>query len=147
MLRKLSADDPLRRPAVIEMIKIDLERRRRIGQRVRLEAYLRHLPELGSAQDPPVDLILAEYQVRRQFGVSSGLLDYARRFPRQVEDLRRRIKEADRLAVSRQTVYRALNLLRQGLAAAGGRNNPEAACDKPAPRFLIQPSCKWEHEH
>src|SRR5437660_8836073 len=66
-LRQLPADSPVRRPALIEMIKIDLERRRKAGQKIRIDAYLKSFPELGTADDLPVDLILAEYQVRRQF--------------------------------------------------------------------------------
>ncbi len=84
-LRQLPADDPLRRPALLEMIKIDLEHRRKAGQKVRLEAYVKSFPELGAADDLPVDLIFAEYQVRRQFGTTANLADYAQRFPRQVE--------------------------------------------------------------
>ena len=56
------------------MIKIDLEHRRKVGQKVRLEAYLKSFPELGAAGDLPVDLIFAEYQVRRQFGTTAGLV-------------------------------------------------------------------------
>jgi serine/threonine protein kinase len=94
--RQLPTDSPLRRPALIEMVKIDLERRWKAGQKVRLDGYLKHFPELGTSNDLPVDLILAEYQMRRQFGTASGLSDYVHRFPHQVEELRRRIQEADR---------------------------------------------------
>src|SRR5262245_40246351 len=94
VLRQLPADSPLRRPALIELIKIDLERRRKAGQKVRLEAYLKPFPELGTADDLPVDLILAEYQARRQFGTAPDLAEYARRFPRQAVELQRLAGEA-----------------------------------------------------
>src|SRR5262249_35734487 len=64
-LRQFPPDDPLRPAALIELIKIDLERRRKAGQKVRLDAYLKPFPELGAADDLPADLILAEYQARR----------------------------------------------------------------------------------
>jgi predicted Ser/Thr protein kinase len=64
----LPADAPWRLPALIEMVKIDLERRWQCGERVGLADYLRDYPELGSAQTVGADLIRAEYDVRRQFG-------------------------------------------------------------------------------
>jgi serine/threonine protein kinase/HEAT repeat protein len=94
-LRNLSADSPLRRPALIELIKLDLEHRRKAGQKVRIESYLKPLPELGTADDLPVDLILAEYQMRRQAGAAGDVGDYAKRFPRQADELRQRIQQAD----------------------------------------------------
>src|SRR4051812_14398995 len=66
VLRKLPAPPhPLRRPALIEMVKIDLERSWRQGRHVRLESYLKQCPELGAPDDAPVDLIHAEYEARR----------------------------------------------------------------------------------
>ena len=80
-VRQLPADDPLRRPALVEMIKIDLERRRKAGDKVRVEAYLKPFPELGTADDLPADLILAEYQARRQFGAKADLSEYDKLLP------------------------------------------------------------------
>jgi Protein kinase domain len=81
--------DPLRWPILVEMVKIDLERRWQRGQRARLEAYLKALPELGAAGRLPADLILAEYEARRQCGAPAELAEFARRFPRQAYELRR----------------------------------------------------------
>jgi hypothetical protein len=81
-------DDPLRRPALIEMVKIDLERHWQHGQPVRLESYLKSLPELGTRDTIPADLIQAEWDVRRQFGATAELVDFQNRFPRQAEQLR-----------------------------------------------------------
>ena len=49
-------------------LPIDLEQRRRRGEKVLLEHYLVSFPELGSAQDLPVELIAAEYRIRRLQG-------------------------------------------------------------------------------
>jgi predicted Ser/Thr protein kinase len=76
------------------MVKIDIRRRWGQGRRVILEAYLKTYPELGTADTVPVDLLEAEYQVRRQFGSRARLEEYARRFPRQAEELRRRLDGA-----------------------------------------------------
>lgn len=81
-------NDARRRPALVELVKIDLERRWQIGQPRRLEEYLQAYPELGTPETTPVDLVQAEYEVCCQFGANLGLADFARRFPRQVEQLR-----------------------------------------------------------
>jgi predicted Ser/Thr protein kinase len=77
-----------RLPALCEMVKIDLERQWGRGNRLSLENYLKEYPELGTSVDVSADLILAEYEVRKQFGAEADLDDYARRFPAQVEELR-----------------------------------------------------------
>jgi serine/threonine protein kinase/formylglycine-generating enzyme required for sulfatase activity len=88
-LRHLPPATPLRLPALREMVKIDLERQWQRGRRVTIESYLKTYPELGTAATVPVDLLLVEYRVRRQFGAPADLADFARRFPRQAEELRR----------------------------------------------------------
>src|SRR5262245_20273999 len=137
VLRQLPADSPLRRPALIEMIKIDLERRRKAGQKVRLEAYLKPFPELGTADDLPVDLILAEYQARRQFGTAPDLAEYARRFPRQAAELQRLAGEADRetvpppLSVPPSATASTLRPVEGKESTAGPHGGPTAAAELP----------------
>jgi hypothetical protein len=80
--------DGLRRPALIEMIKIDLERRWQRGQRANLEAYVKALPELAAPDPVPADLVLAEYEARELSGTPADLAEFARRFPRQAAELR-----------------------------------------------------------
>jgi predicted Ser/Thr protein kinase len=81
--------DGLRLPALVEMVKIDLERRWQRGQAAKLEAYVKALPELGPADSIPADLLQAEYEARTLGGTPADLTEYARRFPRQVDELRR----------------------------------------------------------
>jgi WD40 repeat protein len=59
---------PLRLPALVELVKIDLERNWQRGRRLSLTDYLARYPELGPADALPPDLLLAEEEVRRQFG-------------------------------------------------------------------------------
>jgi hypothetical protein len=59
---------PLRRAALVEMVKIDLERQWQRGRPCGLEDYLRVYPELAEPDGVPPDLIEAEREVRRQFG-------------------------------------------------------------------------------
>jgi serine/threonine protein kinase len=93
-IRRLPPEgDCLRRPALIEMVKIDLERRWQQGQRAKLEGYLKALPELGALDRLPADLLLAEYESRRQCGAPADLAEFARRFPRQADELRRLVEQ------------------------------------------------------
>jgi hypothetical protein len=88
-VQKLPArDDPLRRPALIEMVKIDLERQWQRGHRLLLEEYVRRYPELGSVATIPPDLIQAEVAVQRQFSATADLAELARRFPQHAKHLR-----------------------------------------------------------
>jgi predicted Ser/Thr protein kinase len=83
------AGSPLRRPALVEMVKIDLERCWRAGRRVPLEDYLRRYPDLGGPDTVPADLIQAEIEVRHQLGDTAELVDFGRRFPKRADELRR----------------------------------------------------------
>src|SRR5207249_4861364 len=93
--KRLPAGDPIRRPALLEMVQIDLRRRWQLGRRIKVEAYLKAIPELGTPDTVPVALLQAEFDARRQAGVPARLSDFARRFPLQAEALRRRIPTAE----------------------------------------------------
>jgi serine/threonine-protein kinase len=58
----------LRLPALIELVKIDLERSWQRGRHLGLADYLARYPELGPAEALPPDLLLAEEEVWRRFG-------------------------------------------------------------------------------
>jgi tRNA A-37 threonylcarbamoyl transferase component Bud32 len=81
--------DSLRRTALVEMVKIDLERRWQRGQRVNLETYVKALPELATPAGVPADLLLAEHEARKLCGAPADLADLARRFPGQADELAR----------------------------------------------------------
>jgi hypothetical protein len=59
---------PLRRPALIELVKIDLARRWQKGHKVGLDYYLKHCPELTFNGQSPLDLRVAEQKAGEQFG-------------------------------------------------------------------------------
>jgi WD40 repeat protein len=93
--RNLPLDHALRRAALVEMVKIDLERQWRLGLQIALETYLQLYPELGLTDDLPADLIAAEYVVRRQAGMPAGFTDLAQRFPRQAALVRQHLQQND----------------------------------------------------
>jgi hypothetical protein len=84
----------LRLPALVELVKVDLGRKWRTGHPVYLESYLEALPELGSRDTIPAELILAEYEERRRSGAPVDPAEYAGRFPCQAETLRQLIGRA-----------------------------------------------------
>jgi hypothetical protein len=86
---------PLRLPALVEMVKIDLERRWQRGARATLEDYLGAYPELGGPDGVPLSLIRAEHEVLLQFGARVRLEEYARRFPGRAEAVRQALGRVD----------------------------------------------------
>ncbi|MDB5351821.1 MAG: hypothetical protein JWN86_3068 [Planctomycetota bacterium] len=84
---RIPAGSSWRLPALAEMVKIDLERQWGLGREMSLESYLAQFPELGTPHEVSADLILAEYEIRRQVGDPVSLEDYLRRFPNQAREL------------------------------------------------------------
>jgi eukaryotic-like serine/threonine-protein kinase len=83
-LRAHLPDSPpvLRRLALVEFIKLDLERRwPHSAWRKPLEEYREEFPELTAGGDMPTDLIYEELQIRRQHGEVVDLAATAGRFP------------------------------------------------------------------
>jgi serine/threonine protein kinase len=79
----------LRRMALVEAIKVDLEYRwQQQGWPKTVEQYVAEFPEL-SADGLPCDVIYEEYHVRKQRGDTVSIDDYCRRFPEVEGELRR----------------------------------------------------------
>jgi formylglycine-generating enzyme required for sulfatase activity/serine/threonine protein kinase/Flp pilus assembly protein TadD len=94
--KRLPAPDKkstLRKSALTEMVKIDMERQWQHGRRLTLGSYLERYPELGPADTVSADLILAEYQVRQHFGATVPFDELAQRYPRQAHELARLIPQ------------------------------------------------------
>lgn len=85
--------DPLRAPALRELIKTELEICWRLGRSVALEHYLQNYPELAATGGFPVDLIYEEYRVRHLFGDKPPLAIYQRRFPEKIQQLEQMLKQ------------------------------------------------------
>src|SRR5688572_8862477 len=84
------------RGLLFELIHIDLDFRLRLGERARVEDYLTRFPELEHDRAGLVDLIAAEYALRRCWGTagpqaeSIRVEEYLSRFPRY-DELRDRL--------------------------------------------------------
>src|SRR5438132_11479032 len=70
----------VRRLVLVELVKLDLDRRLARGTDRPLEDYLRDFPELA-AGGPPSDLLYEDFHLRRRAGLPVDPEDYYRRFP------------------------------------------------------------------
>jgi hypothetical protein len=73
---------------------------------------------LGPAEAVPADLLLAEYQVRRQFGAPAELSTYAQQYARQAEALAELIQQAEADASAPPAAERETSRSRETLAPA-----------------------------
>jgi len=87
------AGTSLRRIALPELVKTDLEIRWRRGQTVTLEFYLEMFPELGTSRTVPAQLIYEEYRVRQLYGDHLPVEKYRDRFPEQYAQLTKLLKD------------------------------------------------------
>jgi predicted ATPase/predicted Ser/Thr protein kinase len=90
----LRADGPERRALLVELVHVDLEFRLKTGEGVRVETYLGNYPQLAAYRETVLDLIAAEFELRRRYqgGVSPD--EYGLRFPEYREELRARMADA-----------------------------------------------------
>lgn len=86
----------LRRLVLVELIKVDLERRQAAGRWRPLEEYAAQYPELCEQGEPPCDLIYEEFHLRQMSGQAVSVEEYRQRFPKQSEALARLIAAGDR---------------------------------------------------
>ncbi|HVX13003.1 MAG TPA: serine/threonine-protein kinase [Pirellulales bacterium] len=91
------ATDDVRRLLLVELVKIDLNRRwPQPESRRSVEDYLHDYPALAVDGNPPYDLVIEEYQARRQAGETVKIEEYEKRFPRLAAQIRRLLSDADR---------------------------------------------------
>jgi hypothetical protein len=86
---RLPASGPVRFAALVEAVKVDLERSWRAGRRPVVEDYLRTFPELGPSAEIPADLLQAELEARQSSGETVPLSALAARFPDRAAELRK----------------------------------------------------------
>ena len=78
----------LRHMALVELVKIDLEYRRKNSAAIlSLEDYVDQHPELSGPVGLPADLIHEEFHIRHRAGESITVEDYLQRFPDHAETL------------------------------------------------------------
>ncbi len=80
-------------PALVELVHVDLERRLKAGEACRVETYLAQYPRLAEEADVLLDLVAAEYRLRRRHEPDLGPAEYLRRFPGHRAGLAERLAE------------------------------------------------------
>jgi len=77
-LRSFLSDLPeeFRSAALVELVRVDLERQWKKGDRRGLKKYLETYPELRDSQTTLIDLLQDEYDLRRQLGEKPALDEY-----------------------------------------------------------------------
>jgi WD40 repeat protein/serine/threonine protein kinase len=91
-LADLPADLPYRLAAVTGLAAVDLEMQWQAGNRLPVEAYLEKYPELGTAENVSIELVLAEFLSReRAESAPPDMTLFLARFPQQADELRRLI--------------------------------------------------------
>src|SRR5262249_56461089 len=81
-------DDPVRRVALEELVKTDLQIRCRARRFRPLEDYYAQFPELGEARSAPAALVFEEYYARHLYFDQPPLDGYRERFPDSFEALK-----------------------------------------------------------
>jgi tRNA A-37 threonylcarbamoyl transferase component Bud32 len=84
------------RPAVlVSLAQIDLERRLKAGQPVRVESYLERFPALAADPVAVLALALAEFDLRKRAEPGLAVQEYQQRFPALAAELALRLGELD----------------------------------------------------
>ncbi len=83
----LPADGEVRVALLVELAHVDLEYRLKAGEPVRVESYLARYPELSRDRRAVLDLLAAEWKLRRRRDPSIEVDEYTRRFPDYRDDL------------------------------------------------------------
>src|SRR5438067_1270803 len=78
---------------LVELAHVDLELRLRAGSPARVEAYLAEFPELAADAEAVLELLAAEWRLRRRHGEWVAAGEYATRFPALQGDLLGRVGE------------------------------------------------------
>ena len=103
----LRGEGPEREALLVELAHVDLELRMKAGESARAEWYFDRYPCLTKDSATVLDLLKAEYELRRRKEADVGLDEFARRFPAYVEELRQRLARASAPTVGRENLERA----------------------------------------
>ena len=93
-------EGPQRLEVLKELVHTDLERRLKAGQPERVEGYLDRYPELKGDAGIVVDLVVAEFELRRRQEPEITAESYLARFAEYAEQLRLRLRTAPGSAAS-----------------------------------------------
>ncbi|MCI0380815.1 MAG: protein kinase [Gemmataceae bacterium] len=99
----LRIEGPARQALLVELLHVDLEFRLRSGEAIRLESYFKAHPELNEQRRAMLDLIAAEWELRKRHERHVDWNEYLRRFPQflpELAALRQHVQEQDETPTS-----------------------------------------------
>src|SRR5262245_2285417 len=85
---------PLRFRVLMELVHVDLELRVSDGETACVEEYLARYPQLADDRAGVLELIAAEYSLRRRRDPDLALDEYRKRFPHHAAELAEQIAKA-----------------------------------------------------
>src|SRR5262245_35213320 len=87
----LRGDNSARIELLVELVHADLEFRIKAGEAMRVESYLSRYPDLASDEMTILELLEAEYNLRRRTDSNVGINEYGLRYPAHMDELRKRL--------------------------------------------------------
>ncbi len=90
--RSLAGAGPARPAVLRRLVHVDLEYRLKAGEPRRVESYLERYPELASDRAAVVELLAAEFDLRRRDESELAAEDYLRRFPQYQPEIQDRLR-------------------------------------------------------
>ncbi|MEM0926065.1 MAG: hypothetical protein AAGJ83_08515, partial [Planctomycetota bacterium] len=85
--------EKFRTVALVELVKIDLQRSWGAGNERLIEDYLDSFPQLGNLETVESELIAAEYGARRGVDAELCLAEYGTRFPAKFAEVKRIVRQ------------------------------------------------------
>src|ERR1700735_425387 len=122
----LPANEPMRQAVLIELVHIDLERRLKRGEAVRVENYLARYPALASNAAATVELLAEEYIFRSRENPNLQPSELFERFPHCAEQLRIELSGKSEFGIVGQSADSIKPPVLEG-ARPGGSAKPESS--------------------
>ena len=91
----ISPDDADNIDLIAELVAVDLERRLKDGESIRVESYLQQFPQLGGSPAHVVNLLVAEYQHRCRLNPALAVDEVLERFPQYGDQLLAQLSATD----------------------------------------------------
>ena len=83
----IDANSSWRQPALIEAVKIDLQRQWQNGSQLSLESYFDRFPEIATNSNGFIELVACEYRLRAESDRPASMAEFLQRFPDRQEEL------------------------------------------------------------
>jgi len=135
----LPDDEAERRVVLVELLHTDLEYRLKAGESVRVEQYLDQYPELSPRRDVVLDLIAAEYDLRRRREPALKAEEYTQRFSGYSDELQTRLKASVRYRRRRFPIRLNCPHCQNPIAIVDDESEEDVVCPSCGSSFQVAP--------